>query len=454
MGCGLIALGLWFLLGLKIEFNGIQLIPPYIAYVIFIWGTITVLKRYKNKYLSYSLILSFICLSLELLPEFRMLNILSCVVSFLQLACLLYGIKEIAQKNCNITKLTKRIKQYLIIFGILNLMIIISNIFFVEVIGDVLLVVILFFYTIIICKYLYQINNDLYLLDEPVKVSKPLSRTKSYKIIASITIVVSFVILMFSQNILVALIDEYSYKGYYMVFKGESENVRIDDLEIYGYTQNYGETMNIYQSHIYVRGKLLENSDTVVEKIFIKESEDFFYKSYGTLQYQTISKQEFTKCDIEEETTNVSQYNEKIIRDIQEGKVTLCMLVKFLDEDDNEIDTQTITLESVPVKQYEYQDHDLTVKNIFISEHTIMLESAYIRVKPSYYPSFNQNMRIEVELIDGNQSLLSFEVKQDSTEQAGVIYRGKIKTQPQLRINIYENQKLLDTKDYDLEEIQ
>lgn len=38
MGCGLLALGLWLLFGLKINISDSSLIPPFIAYIIIIWA--------------------------------------------------------------------------------------------------------------------------------------------------------------------------------------------------------------------------------------------------------------------------------------------------------------------------------------------------------------------------------------------------------------------------------
>lgn len=451
MGCGLIALGLWLLLGLKVNLNGIELIPPFIAYVIFIWGVITILKRYQNKYLSYSLIISFICLLFEILPKLNILDILSCIASFLQLYFMLYGIKDIAKEYENINIYNKNIKRYLIIFGILNIVIVISKIFNKATTLGGIIVLIIFFYTISICRHLYKINDYLYSLEEPVKISKPLLRKKQYKIIAIMIMIITMITLLLSQNILSILTDKYSHESYYMVFNGKNESIKVDDLEIYGHNQyslpNYGWFINISHSQIYTSKDILKNAKGLIRKIYVENSQDFIYESHATI----ISKdKDLIKYETATETRKVTN---QVLKDIQEKNVTLYLSLTFLDKDEHVIDTQTIKLNSVPIKEYGYEDDDIIIKDIFTSEYTLMMESSYIRVKPSYY-SFHKNTEIEVEVLDGDKSLISFNVDQNSVELTGTIYRGKIKSQPKIKINIYEDDKLLDTKEYILEEIQ
>lgn len=456
MGCGLIALGLWFLLGLKINVNGTELVPPFIAYIIFIWGIITVLKRYKNKHLSYSLIISIVCLLFELLSEIRIFSILNCITSFLQLYFMLYGIEDIAKKYDNINIYSQKIKKYLIIFAILNIVVVISKVLNTETTLGVILVLIVFFYTISVCKHLYKINDYLYGLEEPVKIEKRLPRRKSYKIIAIMIMIITMIILLFSQNILSILTDRYSYESYYIVFKGDNGNIKVDDIEIYGYNQ-YSfincEDSHIPYSKLYVNKDILKDAENIIRKIYVEDSQDFRYESHDSIISKKYYDNDLMEYEIDTEMTSNFQYNHEILNKITEGKVTPRLSITFLDKNNNEIETQTVELKPKAVKEYRYEDNDLVIKNVFTSEHTLMMESSYVRVKPSYY-SFHKNTEIEVEVLDGNKSLISFNVDQDSTEHIGSIYRGELKSQPKIRINIYESDKLLDTKEYILEEIQ
>lgn len=57
MGIGIIAVGLWLLLGVQFHYNNISLFPIVVALMIICIGLLIVLNKVKQKYLIVSLIL-------------------------------------------------------------------------------------------------------------------------------------------------------------------------------------------------------------------------------------------------------------------------------------------------------------------------------------------------------------------------------------------------------------
>ena len=96
--------------------------------------------------------------------------IIGCIISFVQLYFLLRGIKYILGKYVEIELYVEKAKRYIYNFGIINILIILMNIFDIThlVIANTL-VVILAIQTFGICRQLYKINDYLYRLDEPIK---------------------------------------------------------------------------------------------------------------------------------------------------------------------------------------------------------------------------------------------------------------------------------------------
>lgn len=115
MGIGIIALSLFFLLGLKISVNEIALLPYFINLIILGIGLITCLQKNKNRWF----ILSIILLMLLMFDEFfHFLDIFSYLALLMMLFCIFKGIEEIAEDYPNLKKYQKRYVMFLIVFVI------------------------------------------------------------------------------------------------------------------------------------------------------------------------------------------------------------------------------------------------------------------------------------------------------------------------------------------------
>ncbi|MEE0965665.1 MAG: hypothetical protein U0L85_01285 [Bacilli bacterium] len=463
MGCGLLALGLWLLFGLKINISDSSLIPPFIAYIIIIWALIVLLKRYNNKNLVYSLVLSIICLIIELLPVMKVSIIIGCIISFLQLYFLLRGIKYILGKYVEIELYVEKSKRYIYNFGIINILIILMNIFDIThlVIANTL-VVILAIQTFGICRQLYKINDYLYRLDEPIKVENPIPRKKKYKIIAIIIIFISIMMVMLNESVLPEMIYDYSNKTVHFLMSGENDNIKVENFEVYYFGDYRGYFVQKKGPDIYVKEEIGKEVERIVFNISIDDS-DMIYSINTDSFYTTLSQYDGYQL-LKFEESDFTDMNIIEFIDRMNNHKAIVFTLKYYDDEENVITEEKIHLNSVVTKEYGYEDSAVEIKNVFIYENRI-LSSPFIRIKNKYLSQFDNTISIKAKFYNKNYintydikystlDIYDTELDSDIIREGELIDVKKISDDFKVIILIYKDNQIVDTLEYRLEELQ
>lgn len=463
MGIGLISLGLWLLFGIKIIVNDVNFFPPIVSYVFIIWGIVTVLKKYSNKKLFYSLILSFILMVLELFDS-HMILVISCVLSVIHLYLLLYGIVEIINDYQQINFVKKFINIYLGIFVFINI----------YQIEDISLVVFLItVYAVgtgILVYHLYKINQFLYNKNEPVKIMAPIPRKRIYKVGSIVIMIVSIVVFVIGNSIIPLLNQSLLIKEY-IAFYGQSENIKIEylgidyetyDLHLIG--SSYGT--GVISPQLYMKKELYKDVKAInfklnISNIYYQEERNLIpianndskrdiYKGYQNFCLQNKEKEDiylFDELDIEENAIHI------LTDESTQIKVTMTLIDK-----NNKEKKEDILLKPIQFKEYGYQDKEIQISDMFVHGNTLM-STANIRINDSFFKQDVQYDTFEIVFINGDYKAVYgkyYEDYQKDFEYNSHELQQKIVNDAQFKIvmNFYNKNILVLSKTYVLKEIR
>lgn len=464
MGCGLIALSLWlyFLMVMNVS-SDIKLISPFIVYSIMIWGISSILRRYNNKYLKYSLSLSIIYLLFIFVEDILIIYIVNCILAVLQLYTLFKGIQYISKDYIDIDIFNQKVSRYLIIVLITNLFIMNMAIYNTDkLFAEGFVILFMFFTTKSISKHLIRINDYLYMQFEPIKEEHVLPRNKKYKRIAVLILILSIFLFMFGQLILPDMIYKYSHEVTTVVLEGKSENIILENYLKRKYDDSAGYISTGVGPEIYIKGDILDNVEKIRYELVLNDTEVLDYtEGHYTMEesdydlYKTIRiTPEFSDYLFEDELNKMINKNS-----------SLSFKFIFYESSGRILKEEIVYLNNVLTQEYGYEDEKIEINKIYVHDSEILF-SPVIRLKYNYMSQYDKNTYVVAKWYVGDKLIESYEmtytpiIDYDLISEDSYTYYGdySVSLDPmKVKIIVYNNfedKVELDTLEYTLEEIQ
>lgn len=460
MGCGLVALSLWLLLGGYIRINTGTLISPFIFQTILLWGSCEIVKKYNCNSFKNSIVFGILYLILFFFNEYLFVEVIRYILITFQILLLFKGILKISQKYNEYKKAKEKLKVYIIVFICMNIAYIIKVISNgSEVFGESLFMFVMFINTISLTQHLLSINNYLYMIDEDVKVENPIPRKTSYKVFSSFVMLLTVICLSFANMILPDLVFKYGHDVDFILLSGKSEHFIVENLYVYHYKE-YNSIPKLNFPNIYADKNILENNEiTKVQLKIYQKSHTFFNTISNTIGIIDSEIVGYKRVLMKEQDF----INEDEIMNLLDLDNQISIIIYF--KDDNNIEKEeTIELESIDYKEYGYEDSKVSIDSVFVVEEDIVVNPR-IRIKQDYIKQYNMDIYIKGYFYIDDKIIDEFRIDYEPLKDYDAIVEGShlnwngpyhlknIKIKLEFFEN-YNSSNLLDTIEYTLEEIQ
>lgn len=399
MGIGIMAVGLWFLLGVQFHYNNISLFPIVVALMIICIGLLIVLKKAKQKYLIVSLILNGINLIVTLFFSNQ-----SGIILLLSLYFLFKGIDEIGYDYPKIKKYRNLYRSYLICYFI---MIIFS--YWIEqllIIENILLIVSVIL-LIFIEYHLIKINR--FLEDEYLNLNvESIWYNQKSLVILLILSCLSVVGLIYIKDDYIKTIQQEVNEEEVQYFKVDNADYKVSPFGLDSYKKTtlfeQREVTSYSAIKVFIKNHLLENMDKVRYKII--QDDQIILESYDN--FQKIEYEDKESCPYVGYTggyVNSDIYDDiKKLKDSIVDKSNLVFQIQLYDQEGNCYYDQKSDIQSVIPSVMYYEDQDISIENFCYDMNTI--------IGPPKVSLKNDNLNIYgIQLLYGDNDLLLMEYR-------------------------------------------
>ncbi|UTY39642.1 hypothetical protein NMU03_02095 [Allocoprobacillus halotolerans] len=455
MGIGIIALGLWLLLGISLTRNDIELFPMALSVMVIIVGMMIVLRKVKSRELLVSLGLWLIILIMDI---FQLFIFLIDYVFFIALVFTFIGIERIAINYPAIQKYHKNYRIYLIIFAMiifLSRLMVITQAEFLLILM-IILFILLEIYLIIVLYHMIRINQ--YLEEDYLEVHvQSFSYSFHQKTILILLSVVSLVGIIFIQDGFTETIQQEVILEETHFLKVNEQDYKVLPLGYHKETKSSlpskDETTAYSPIEIYMKQNLYEDLDQVQYQIVNGDQKILSFK--GKFIENEYEDNETTPFDgyiggYVEGTSYEDLYN------VQDYNQTLDFVLKLYNDKGACYYQDQTRLETVVSHTYRYEDEKICIENFQYDMHVIT-RAPQIEVKQSY----DQVANILIYIIDDNQKeniVLSYDKYEGQDEYNCWVVKRSI-YQPLQRLSKIkielrdENYEVIDSFICELEEV-
>lgn len=384
MGLGLIAIGLILLEGLELQLNSVKFFPNYIAYLILFIGILVVRRKVHIKAFDISLIIG-ILLYFNLIIEIPIIN--QNIVTFIDVilrmsfyACLFYSINQLIKDK----KVVHLMESFWIIYLIITCILLlyklneVQNIIETQVsfLGFLLLIKTIICY--VIGYYLYKYNKDLTEQYENNQII-PIKRYSQYKIFILMFICIGLLIGLekpFIQTLKKASYDEYIWYGEI------ANNVIVEGQWIYERKRILGNEWDYHLPSIWINDSVYEQTASCQVIMHVGESKYTIAEQYSPL-YKEYSEELLVyngqKDGFHLMKTDYQSFNTK---NIFAYRNQVSINIELYNQQKNLIQKYTVKLNNARprMKEYEYQDQDISVEGMLVDDGFIM-KLPYVTLK-------------------------------------------------------------------------
>lgn len=394
MGIGIIAVGLWLLLGVQFHYNNISLFPIVVALMIICIGLLIVLNKVKQKYL----IVSFILIGINLVVTLFFSN-QSAIILILSLYFLFKGIDEIGYDYPKIKKYRKLYRSYLICYFI---MIIFS--YWIEqllIIENILLIVSVIL-LVFIEYHLIKINR--FLEDEFLNLNvESIWHSQKSFVILLILSCLSVAGLIYIKDDYVKTIQQEVNEEEVRYFKVDTNDYKVPPFGLDSHKNTtlfeQREVTRYSAVQVFIKDQLLENMDKVRYKII--QDDQIILESYD--KFQKIEYEDKESCPFIGYTggyinsdiyNDINKLNDSIVE-----KSNLVFQIQLYNQKGDCYYDQKSDIQSVKPSVMYYEDQDISIENFCYDMNTIIgLPKVYIK---------NNNLNIYgIQLLYGDNDFL------------------------------------------------
>ena len=396
MGIGIIALGLWLLLGISFAINNIELFPVVLSMMIIIVGIVIVLRKVKSRELLIALgvwIISFIM-------EIFQLYFFNQWICLLALAFVYIGIEPIAIHYPAIKKYRYSYRLYLFIY-VLTLLL--SELFmktneavFMPIIT--FLIIVLEILLIIVLYHMVKINH--YLEEDYIQIHV---QSLSYSFYQKVMIIVLSVMSLFT---IVYMKDDFLKQIQQEVLYVETHFLKVNEADYkvlpFGYRKEKQSTLFLEEElvsytpiEIYIRQDLFKDLSRVEYQIL--DDNQVIISSSGS--FQTV---EYEKGETTPFTGYVGVYVQddrySEIQNIQNYTNAFNFVLKLYNQKSECYYQQMSTLKQVTSHVYRYEDENICMENLKYDMNVITVPPSQITLRQ------NQDQITDVLLYTVNEN--------------------------------------------------
>lgn len=368
MGLGIIALGLWLLLGIQFHYNEISLFPEIVAFMVLVYGLCSVLKKTRQK----EFIIALVFLGIEIIITIFFKEY-SLWIFIILLYFIFIGIDKISNNYPKIKNYQKQYKTYLICLLCLQIL---TNLYTMTLENNFIIIIsiLLIFSFIIFCMLEYHIIKiNHFIEDEFIDLEIVSLNTHKNLFIILILTCISIGVLIYVKNDFIHQIQLEVNEKEVHYFKVDQDDYKIAP---FGYKTKRRTTIQgqeIYMEssgiEIYIKNELL--TDSLKVKYTITYGDDIILQNYNNFQEKEYADESFfyghapfigytggtIASDFYQDAGILKNYIST------DNTKTMLLTIELYDKNEHCYYRDSCDIEPVEPTTYYYEDEDISIKN-------------------------------------------------------------------------------------------